>query len=111
LIRQDFPLWHRACIASLAMKKEVAFFKAECRSTLRSGLLSLCNFAKDAPQQGKRSESEFLSLLTERGAYVVSLFYGVTFGGFVGLANSIWSILATLRLIWTESRAKRLRNR
>jgi len=44
-------------------------------------------FAKDAPQQGKRSESEFLSLLTERDTYLFSVFYGVTFGGFVGLAS------------------------
>ena len=91
------------------MKKEVALSKRGHWRTAVSGFLLSRNFAKDAPQQGKRSESEFLSLLTERGVYMVSLFYGVTFGGFVGLANSIWSIQAAIRLVWTESRTKRLR--
>ena len=93
------------------MKREVAVFKARHWPPLVRGFLSLRNFAKDAPQQGKRSESEFLSLLTERGAYVVSLFYGVTFGGFVGLANSVWSVQAAIRLIWTQARTKRKRVR
>jgi len=47
-----------------------------------------CAFAKEAPQSGARSRgSEFLPVLRETDTYYFSLFYGVTFGGFVGLAS------------------------
>src|SRR5258708_31609068 len=39
------------------------------------------------PRAGRRQKSEFLSVLQERDTGVFSLFYGVTFGGFVGLAS------------------------
>ncbi len=44
--------------------------------------------AKDAPATPrKQSQSEFLAVLRERDTLLFSLFYGVTFGGFVGLAS------------------------
>ena len=51
-------------------------------------------FAKEAPQVAKvKGSSEFLSLLKERDTYLFSLFYGVTFGGFVGLASFLSILL------------------
>ncbi|MEK7678017.1 MAG: nitrate/nitrite transporter [Verrucomicrobiota bacterium] len=45
-------------------------------------------FAQDAPQPaGRQSSAEFLAVLKERDTYLFSFFYGVTFGGFVGLAS------------------------
>jgi NNP family nitrate/nitrite transporter-like MFS transporter len=45
-------------------------------------------FAKDAPQRGSPGRgSEFLVVLKERDTGLFSLFYAVTFGGFVGLAS------------------------
>jgi len=44
--------------------------------------------AKEPPKPaGRRQTSEFLSVLQERDTGLFSLFYGVTFGGFVGLAS------------------------
>jgi NNP family nitrate/nitrite transporter-like MFS transporter len=44
--------------------------------------------AKDAPQSGNQGRaSEFLGVLKERDTGLFSLFYAVTFGGFVGLAS------------------------
>jgi NNP family nitrate/nitrite transporter-like MFS transporter len=44
--------------------------------------------AKDAPQSGSQGRaSEFLGVLKERDTGLFSLFYAVTFGGFVGLAS------------------------
>jgi NNP family nitrate/nitrite transporter-like MFS transporter len=44
--------------------------------------------AKEAPHATERAQGgEFLAVLTERDTYVFSLFYAVTFGGFVGLAS------------------------
>jgi NNP family nitrate/nitrite transporter-like MFS transporter len=51
-------------------------------------------FAKEAPGPVKRQElSEFLAVLKERDTYVFSLFYAVTFGGFVGLASFLSILL------------------
>lgn len=45
-------------------------------------------FTKDAPAPAQKQElADFLSVLKERDTYLFSLFYGVTFGGFVGLAS------------------------
>src|SRR5207253_10979097 len=45
-------------------------------------------FAKDAPQPaGQVRSSEFLVVLKERDTGLFSLFYAVTFGGFVGLVS------------------------
>ncbi|MBI3851155.1 MAG: NarK/NasA family nitrate transporter [Verrucomicrobia bacterium] len=45
-------------------------------------------FAKDVPQPARRqSSAEFLAVLKQRDTYLFSFFYGVTFGGFVGLAS------------------------
>lgn len=44
--------------------------------------------AKQAPDTGQPSDrSNFLAVLKERDTRLFSLFYGVTFGGFVGLAS------------------------
>ena len=44
--------------------------------------------AREAPAaNGQKSGSEFLPLLKEKDTYLFSFFYGVTFGGFVGLAS------------------------
>ena len=44
--------------------------------------------AKDAPATAKKqTQSEFLAVLRERDTMLFGLFYGVTFGGFVGLAS------------------------
>lgn len=44
--------------------------------------------AKEAPRaRRERNGAEFLSVLRERDTFLLSLFYGVTFGGFVGLAS------------------------
>ena len=44
--------------------------------------------AKEPPRPaGRRQNSEFISVLQERDTGLFSLFYGVTFGGFVGLAS------------------------
>lgn len=46
--------------------------------------------AKDAPGQGpKISARDYLSVLGMKDTYWFMLFYGVTFGGFVGLASSL----------------------
>ncbi len=45
-------------------------------------------FAKEAPQPSTaKKASEFFAVLKLRDTYLFSLFYGVTFGGFVGLAS------------------------
>jgi NNP family nitrate/nitrite transporter-like MFS transporter len=47
-------------------------------------------FAKDSPDQPPpKSLPEYLSVLRERDAWWFMLFYGVTFGGFVGLSSSL----------------------
>jgi MFS transporter, NNP family, nitrate/nitrite transporter len=47
-------------------------------------------FAKDSPDQPPPKKfSEYLSVLKERDAWWFMLFYGVTFGGFVGLSSSL----------------------
>jgi len=44
--------------------------------------------AREAPTPIKKASSgEFLAVLGERDTYLFGLFYGVTFGGFVGLAS------------------------
>jgi NNP family nitrate/nitrite transporter-like MFS transporter len=44
--------------------------------------------AKEAPGTAARNQaSEFFDVLKERDTYLFCLFYGVTFGGFVGLAS------------------------
>lgn len=45
--------------------------------------------AKDAPRQAaaRRSAGEFFTVLRERDTALFSLFYSITFGGFVGLAS------------------------
>jgi NNP family nitrate/nitrite transporter-like MFS transporter len=44
--------------------------------------------AKDAPRATKpQGLTDFLAILKQRDTYLFSLFYGVTFGGFVGLAS------------------------
>ncbi len=46
--------------------------------------------AKDAPEQGpKQNLSSYLRVLGMKDTYWFMLFYGVTFGGFVGLASSL----------------------
>jgi MFS transporter, NNP family, nitrate/nitrite transporter len=51
-------------------------------------MLTFILFAKDAPQPEKRRKrSEFFNVLKERDMALFSLFYAVTFGGFVGLAS------------------------
>lgn len=46
--------------------------------------------AKDAPEQGpKASLAAYLNVLRQGDTYWFMLFYGVTFGGFVGLASSL----------------------
>ena len=45
-------------------------------------------FAKEAPAPAKKNDAaEFLAVLKEGDTYLFSLFYAVTFGGFVGLAS------------------------
>ncbi len=57
-------------------------------------LLVFVLFAKDAPQAVKRqSTAEFLAVLKEKDTALFSLFYGVTFGGFVGLASFLSILL------------------
>ena len=47
-------------------------------------------FAKDSPDQpAPKSLTAYLSVLKERDAWWFMLFYGVTFGGFVGLSSSL----------------------
>src|SRR5262249_28118292 len=51
-------------------------------------LLRFVCFAKEAPQPAKaRRRSELVAVLKERDTGLFSLFYAVTFGGFVGLAS------------------------
>ena len=51
-------------------------------------------FAKDAPGSLRKNEvAEYLAVLKEKDAYVFCLFYGVTFGGFVGLASFLSILL------------------
>ncbi|MGE4482748.1 nitrate/nitrite transporter [Acidocella sp.] len=46
--------------------------------------------AKDAPDQGpKQNLASYLAVLGMKDTYWFMLFYGVTFGGFVGLASSL----------------------
>jgi NNP family nitrate/nitrite transporter-like MFS transporter len=50
--------------------------------------------AKEAPGTRKTAQaSEFFTLLKERDTYLFSLFYAVTFGGFVGLASFLSILL------------------
>lgn len=52
------------------------------------------SFAKDAPATARTgAPSEFLAVLRERDTWLFSLFYGVTFGGFVGLASFLSILL------------------
>ncbi|MEW6158839.1 MAG: nitrate/nitrite transporter [Verrucomicrobiota bacterium] len=44
-------------------------------------------FSKEAPRPAQKSEDGLLMLLRQRDTYLFGLFYGVTFGGFVGLAS------------------------
>jgi len=45
-------------------------------------------FAREAPGAPPAAKvADFVSVLTERDTFLFSLFYGVTFGGFVGLAS------------------------
>jgi len=47
-------------------------------------------FAKDAPEQpAPKTLPEYLAVLREPDAWWFMLFYGVTFGGFVGLSSSL----------------------
>lgn len=53
-------------------------------------------WAKDAPTalaEAKPSLSEFFDVLKERDTWLFSFFYGVTFGGFVGLASFLSILL------------------
>jgi len=51
-------------------------------------------FTKDAPTAArKQTLSEFLEVLRERDMVLFSLFYGVTFGGFVGFASYLSILL------------------
>lgn len=53
-------------------------------------LIVFCLLAKDAPvKPEKKSLSAYLSVLSMKDTYCFMLFYGVTFGGFVGLASSL----------------------
>ncbi len=50
--------------------------------------------AREAPGVAKRQGgAEFLAVLKERDTYLFGLFYGVTFGGFVGLASFLSILL------------------
>jgi len=50
--------------------------------------------AKEAPSSVKKNESaEFLALLKQRDTWLFSVFYAVTFGGFVGLASFLSILL------------------
>jgi MFS transporter, NNP family, nitrate/nitrite transporter len=50
--------------------------------------------AREAPGAVRKSNAaEFLAVLKERDTYVFGLFYGVTFGGFVGLASFLSILL------------------
>jgi len=50
--------------------------------------------SREAPGEARRAKgSDFLSVLGERDTYLFSLFYGVTFGGFVGLASFLSILL------------------
>ncbi len=56
-------------------------------------IVFLC-FAKDAPATAKKNDSaDFFIVLKERDTWLFSLFYGVTFGGFVGLASFLSIVL------------------
>ncbi|MBI3876357.1 MAG: NarK/NasA family nitrate transporter [Verrucomicrobia bacterium] len=56
-------------------------------------IVFLC-FAKDAPATAKKNDSsDFFTVLKERDTWLFSLFYGVTFGGFVGLASFLSIVL------------------
>lgn len=51
-------------------------------------------FAREAPvKTTPASGSDFFAVLAERDTYLFSLFYGVTFGGFVGLASFLSILL------------------
>jgi NNP family nitrate/nitrite transporter-like MFS transporter len=51
-------------------------------------------FAREAPQPASRpAAGEFLAALRERDTWLFGLFYGVTFGGFVGLASYLSVLL------------------
>jgi len=51
-------------------------------------------FAREAPgTEKKQSPAEFLTVLKQGDTYLFSLFYGVTFGGFVGLASFLSILL------------------
>ena len=50
--------------------------------------------AKEAPAPAKKKAAgEFASVLKERDTYLFGLFYGVTFGGFVGFASFLAILL------------------
>src|SRR5579859_1220739 len=52
------------------------------------------SLAREAPGTVKKNNSaEFLAVLKERDTYLFSLFYAVTFGGFVGLASFLSILL------------------
>lgn len=52
------------------------------------------SLAREAPGTVKKNSSaEFLAVLKERDTYLFSLFYAVTFGGFVGLASFLSILL------------------
>lgn len=57
-------------------------------------MLFFLTFAKDAPANAKRQKlSDYFGVLRERDTYRFCLFYGVTFGGFVGLASFLSILL------------------
>src|SRR5262249_22602405 len=55
------------------------------------GFLILAREAPGAPPPAKGTD--FLAVLAERDTYLFGLFYGVTFGGFVGLASFLSILL------------------
>jgi len=60
------------------------------------GLIAVlfCALTKDAPGERKQqSLADFFDVLRERDMILFSLFYGVTFGGFVGLASFLSILL------------------
>lgn len=53
-------------------------------------LVAFIILAKDAPDQGAKQDLRaYVSVLAMKDTYWFMLFYGVTFGGFVGLASSL----------------------
>jgi nitrate/nitrite transporter NarK len=60
-------------------------------------LALFCVFAKEQPQQpAHRHPANYLKVLRENDTWWFSLFYMVTFGGFVGLASFLSSGLLNL---------------